>query len=224
MKEVRAGVTNRIIDAIEDTRVQNILDRYGIDSGQQDDEIVILLDEMPFDEFSRLYEDYRRTVEADLQVEIEIQLKEKAKQLWRDVVEKTDLRTSVLCDEWIPNAIGLYEAGNKEAFQDLEANIQSEQVSIVTDIHQYRLETREKLRRFALDIGPEFSRPERNKLVDSVASSDDLINTTLYTPQSAQHTTKAVADFARSISRREMNSSADIDLKLAAKKVKSLSP
>ena len=126
--------------------------------------------------------------------------------------------------ESIGDAMALYDAGKTQQFEEAMKDIDAESVSIVTDVHQNRLEVREKLRSFALEIAPHLSRPERNAFVNQTASAEDLVNTALHTPPSSQQAARAVADFKRTISRKEMDADADIDIRMAARRSNDPSP
>lgn len=224
MREIRAGVTARVVDAIDDTRVQKLLDRYGIDPEQDETSVRDAMLALSEDQFTRLGEDFRRTNEADLHTEIGLQVEDEAKRLWDIRIADLDERSATLRNKTIPDAMALYDAGKTPQFEEAMKDIDAESVSIVTDVHQNRLEVREKLRSFALEIAPHLSRPERNAFVNQTASAEDLVNTALHTPPSSQQAARAVADFKRTISRKEMDADADIDIRMAARRSNDPSP
>lgn len=216
MREMRYGVTTRVMDNIDDTRVQKLLNRYGIDPDQDEGEVKEALAALPEDEFNRLGEDFRRTTEADLMAEISLQIEDKAKLLWERQVRELDERSATLRNKTIPDALALYDKGDRPAFEEALKDIDAESVSITTDVHQQRLNVREELRRYALEVAPHLSRPERNQIVNEKASAEDLSNTSLYTPASAQQQMRAVADMKRNINKRDLEQDQDIDLRMAA--------
>lgn len=218
MREMRYGVTTRVLDNIDDTRVQKLLNRYGIDPDQEENEIKEALTSLSEDEFNRLGEDFRRTTESDLIAEISLKIEDKAKALWERQVRDLDDRSATLRNKMIPDALALYDKGDRPAFEEALKDIDAESVSIVTDVHQQRLNVREELRRYALEISPHLSRPERNQIVNEKASAEDLANTALYTPPSSQQQARAVAEMKRTINRRDLESDQDIDLQMAARR------
>lgn len=224
MREIRAGVTKRVVEALDDTRVHKLLDRYGIDAEQDEKAVHDAMSALPEDQFARLGEDFRRTTEADLHAEVGIQVADEAKRLWDIKMSALDERAATLRNKTIPDAMALYDAGNTPAFEKEMKGIDAEAVSIVTDVHQNRLEVREKLRRFTLETAPHLSRPERNAFVNDIASAEDLVNTALHTPPSAQQAARAVADLKRTISRKDMDADADIDIRMAARRSNDPSP
>lgn len=217
MREMRYGVTTRVLENIDDTRVQKLLKRYGIDHDQEENNIKAELTALSEVDFSRLGEDFRRTTESDLIAEISLKIEDKAKLLWERQVRDLDSRSDTIRNKMIPDALALYEKGDRPAFEESLKDINAESVSIVTDVHQQRLNVREELRRYALEISPHLSRPERNQIVNEKASAEDLANTSLYTPPSSQQQARAVAEMKRTINRRDLESDQDIDLQMAAR-------
>jgi hypothetical protein len=224
MDDDRATATLRILDAIDDTRVQDTLRDHGIDADGPIEDVRARLDAIPDDSLNDIFADYMSAVADDHQLSVKQMIERSAQDHWKRVVSDIEERAAHIRDTLIPQAYDLHKRGKMEAFQDVASQIDAASVELVTAVHQGRLDVREQLRREAFQEAPYMPRNDRFAIVNEVASAEDLSNTALVAPAAAQETASHVAAFRREIARREMEQDADLDVQMAAKRSHSPTP
>jgi hypothetical protein len=224
MKDDRATTTLRILDAIDDTRVQDVMRERGVEPEGPIEDVQAKLDALPEDTLNDIYTGYMESVADDHSATVRQKIERSAQDLWRAVVADIEDRASYIKDTLIPKALDLHSRGKTEAFEDVAMQIDAASVELVTSVHQGRLEVREQLRRQAYAEAPYMPRADRFAIVNEVASAEDLGNTTLVAPAAAQETASQVAAFRREIARRDMEADVDYDMQIAAKRGHSPSP
>lgn len=224
MPDPRAEATLRIVESLDDTRVLGVLRRYEIDPTQEPSDVQKHVDALSGTVFDRLQEDYLRVMQEDLIEEVTLEVKDKAAELWKSRVKEIDERSSYLRNVMIPKALALHDEGNMTAFGEMSKEIEAESISIVSAVHQDRLQVREDLRQHAHSQAPYLHRNDRHAIVNEIASADDLLRTALYAPPSAQQAAQATAQFRRTVQARDMERESDIDIRMAARKSSDPSP
>lgn len=228
MDQERVKRTEQILQGIDDTRVQKVLEDRGYDLDFLDD------DRMPLEEQQRLlreqldasgdksindtYLDITRSTASDHVSRLELKFGARADELWQGAAKKIEEDATYIRDVMIPAADSLHKSGNMEGFRDKMQEIEAASVALVSSVNQRQGDVREALRKELYVEAPYVDRAMRHEILNAVTRSGETPNGRLYEPDLVSDAAKSLVELRQTIANRTRSQDDELDILLAARK------